>query len=427
MYAQGGQSADHWVGSWTTALIGRAPDGTQLAPVPPAAPPPATQTPAAPAPAPPPPVNFNNQTIRQIVHTSIGGERVRVVLSNVFAKEPLSVGAAHVALRDKDSAIVPASARALTFSGRSSATIPAGAVIVSDPVSLTVPALGDLAIDIYLPGNTAAGTAALTTHTGALQTNYVSQTGNHTGAVNMPVMTTTQSWFYLGRVEVTAPEQTGAVVAIGDSITDGSRSTPDTNNRWPDHLARRLASQNIKMGVLNVGIGGNRLLSDGVGVNALARFDRDVLAQTGVTHVVVLEGINDLGLASRAQLQPPSAADLIAAHRQLIERAHARGLKIYVGTLTPFEGTTIPGYWSKEGDTSRQAVNEWIRTSKAYDAVIDFDRTARNPTQPTWFLSQYDSGDHLHPGDLGYKAMAEAVPLELLGTRKPLRSAALAH
>jgi lysophospholipase L1-like esterase len=182
------------------------------------------------------------------------------------------------------------------------------------------------------------------------------------------------------------------------------------------------------MGVLNVGIGGNRLLSDGVGVNALARFDRDVLVESGVTHVVVLEGINDLGLASRSLAPLPAAADLIAAHRQLVERAHARGLKIYVGTLTPYEGTTIAGYWSQEGEATRQAVNQWIRTSKAYDAVIDFEAATRNPGQPTWFLPQADSGDHLHPGDLGYKTMADAVPLELfrVGQRPTVRTATVA-
>jgi lysophospholipase L1-like esterase len=268
-------------------------------------------------------------------------------------------------------------------------------------------------VDVYLPGNTLEGTSPLTTHGGAFQTNYVSPAGNHAGTPNMPVMTTTRSWFFLARVEITAPEQTGAVVTLGDSITEGFNSTPDTNNRWPDHLARRFAAQKLRMGVLNVGIGGNRLLTDGVGVNALARFDRDVLAESGVTHVVVLEGINDLGLASRSQAPLPTAADVIAAHTQLIERAHARGLKIYGGTLTPYEGTTIAGYWSQEGEATRQAVNQWIRTSKAYDAVIDFEAATRNPTQPTWFLSQVDSGDHLHPGDLGYKAMAEAVRLEL--------------
>jgi lysophospholipase L1-like esterase len=264
-------------------------------------------------------------------------------------------------------------------------------------------------------------------HAGALQTNYVSASGNHAGEANMPAATTTESWFYLARVEVTAPEPTGAVVTIGDSITDGSRSTPDTNNRWPDHLARRLAGQNIKLGVLNLGIGGNRLLTDGVGTNALARFDREVLAQTGATHVVVMEGINDVGLASRSQVPAPGADDLIAAHRQLIDRAHARGLKIYAGTLTPFEGTTIAGYWTREGDVTRQAVNQWIRTSKTYDAVIDFEAVTRDPARPTWFLSRLDSGDHLHPGDAGYKAMADAVPLKLFGARAAVRTTAAAR
>ena len=305
-FAQAGQSSEHWVGTWATALVGRAPDGTALTPVPPAPATPAAQPPAAAAQAPQAPPNFTNQTLRQIVHTSIGGERVRVVLSNTFGTAPLAVGAAHIALRDKGGSIVPASDRSLTFSGRSSATIPAGALLVSDSVTLTVPALADLVVDTYLPGNTATGTSPLTMHAGALQTNYVSASGNHAGEANMPAATTTQSWFYLARVEVTAPEQTGAVVTIGDSITDGSRSTPDTNNRWPDHLAKRLVGQNIKLGVLNVGIGGNRLLTDGVGTNALARFDREVLAQTGATHVVVLEGINDVGLASRSQLPAPA-------------------------------------------------------------------------------------------------------------------------
>jgi lysophospholipase L1-like esterase len=339
------------------------------------------------------------------------------------------VGAAHVALRDKDAAIVPGSDRTLTFSGRESTILPAGAVLISDPVRLTVPALGDLAVDVYLPGNTAEGTSPLTMHGGALQTTYVSPTGNHVGTVNIPVTTTARSWFFLARVEVTAPEQTGAVVTLGDSITEGFASTPDTNNRWPDHLARRFAAQKVKLGVLNVGIGGNRLLNDGIGVNALARFDRDVLVQSGVTHVIVLEGINDLGLTSRSGLPLPTAADLIAAHRQLTDRAHTHGLKIYAGTLTPYEGTTIPGYWSKEGEATRQAVNQWIRTSKAYDAVIDFEAATRNPAQPTWFLTQADSGDHLHPGDLGYKTMADAVRLELfrVGQRATARSAAVAQ
>ena len=237
--------------------------------------------------------------------------------------------------------------------------------------------------------------------------------------------TTTLSWFFLSRVEVAAPEDVGAVVLLGDSITDGSQSTDDTNNRWPDHLARRFAAENIAMGVLNLGIGGNRLLTDGLGVSALARFDRDVLAQSGVTHVIVLEGLNDIGLARNEfgiprHEPPPTAADLIAAHQQLVERAQAYGLTIYGATLTPFEGTEIPSYWSPEGDATRRAVNEWIRTSEAYDAVIDFEAVVRDPATPTKVLAEYDSGDHLHPGDGGYEAMANAVDLALLQTTVPV-------
>src|SRR5262249_22505410 len=244
--------------------------------------------------------------------------------------------------------------------------------------------------------------------TGALQTGFVSTSGDHVGEADFPVMTTTQSWFFLARVEVMAPESVGAVVAFGDSITDGTRSTPDSNNRWPDHFARRLAAQNIRMAVLNEGIAGNRVLGDGAGVSALARFDRDVLAQTGATNVVVLESINDIGLARTNPT--PTVADLIAGHQQLIERARARGLKIYGATLTPFEGAA---YWTTEGEAKRQAVNEWIRTSKAYDGVIDFDAAVHDPGAPTKLLPQYNPGDNLHMNDAGYEAMANAVDLAL--------------
>jgi lysophospholipase L1-like esterase len=217
------------------------------------------------------------------------------------------------------------------------------------------------------------------------------------------------AWFLLARVEVTAPAGTAAVVTIGDSITDGARSTADTNSRWPDQLARRLAARKgAGAAVLNAGISGNRVLGDGAGVSALARFDRDVLMQTGVTHVVVLEGINDIGIARNNP--SPSAEDLIAGHKQLIARAHARGLKIYGATLTPFEGAP---YYTAEGEAKRQALNTWIRSSGAYDGVIDFDMITRDPAAPTRFLPAYDSGDHLHPGDAGYKAMGDAVDLAL--------------
>ena len=282
-------------------------------------------------------------------------------------------------------------------------------MLVSDPVDVTLPSLAELVVDVYLPGDTAASTSPLTTHSAALQTNYVSAAGNHAGAVDLPVATTTTAWFFLARVEVSTPEPSAAAVLLGDSITDGARSTVDANSRWPDHLAKRLAAQprTVKMGVLNAGIGGNRLLTDGAGTSALARFDRDVLVQTGVTHVIVMEGINDIG-----RLEPHvTTDDLIAAHKQFIQRARARGLKIYGATLTPFAGTTIPKYFSESGEAMRQALNQWIRTGGAYDGVVDFDALLRDPQDPSKMLAKYDSGDHLHPNDAGYQAMAEAVDL----------------
>ena len=339
---------EHWVGTWGTAVVPRPQPAPGAAPGRGAA-----------------PLNFNNQTLRQIVHVSLGGSRVRVVLSNAFGTSPLAVGGASVALRQKDSAAVAGSIRPLTFSGSPATMVPAGATVISDPVSLTVPALADVVIDVFLPGNTAASTSPLTTHNGALQTNYLSNPGNHAGATEFPVSATTQSWFFLSAVEVTASAQVGAVVAFGDSITDGTLSTPDTNNRWPDHLARRLMAtgQRGQPGVLNEGIAGNRVLTDVVGPSALARFDRDVLAQSGVTHIVLLEGINDLGLAGDGQ-PLPSAAEVVGGHRQIVERAHTHGIKVVAGTFLPFEGTNLgaiaPGYYSAEKDARRREINELI-------------------------------------------------------------------
>jgi lysophospholipase L1-like esterase len=389
--AQGGPNSEHWVGTWATAVVARAP------------------VPPGPGGGPPAPaVNFNSQTLRQIVHTTIGGSRVRVTFSNAFGTAPLAIGGARIALRDKEAAIVRGSDRPLTFAGKTPTTIAAGAVAVSDAVELTVPPFADLAVDLYLPQDVQASVSTLTTHNGAFQTSYVSTTGDYTGAADLPVATTTQAWFFLARVEVMAPQQVGAVVAFGDSITDGTRSTPNTNSRWPDQFARRLMAQNVRMGVLNEGIAGNRVLTDGAGVSALARFDRDVLVQTGVTHVVVLESINDIGLGR--DNRSPTVEDLIAAHRQLVERAHARGLKIFGATLTPFEGAA---YWTKEGEAKRQALNDWIRTANAYDGVIDFDAAVRDPQNPTKILPQYNPGDNLHMNDAGYQAMANTIDLAL--------------
>jgi lysophospholipase L1-like esterase len=432
--AQNGSAFERWVGTWATAEVGRPQNPTPAAP---AARPfmPNTRCPAPPAPAvstapaqtfaPPPFIQFTNQTLRQIVHVSIGGSKARVVLSNAYGTAPMTVGAAHIALRDARGAIQTASGRPLTFSGQPTITIPVNAVVYSDPVNLTIAPMTDLAIDLYLPGSTNTP-ATITMHGGALQTSYISETGNHAGKATMPQAGTTQSWFLLSRVDIVAPDAAGAIVAFGDSITDGSRSTPDTNNRWPDHLARRLQSQGIRMGVLNAGIGGNRVVSEaqvppgtdvravGAGINALARFEHHVLSVPGATHVIVLEGINDIG---NARDNPtPSAADLIAAHKQLIEQAHTRGLRIIGATLTPFWGAA---YYSDAAEAKRQAVNEWIRTGKSYDGVIDFDKATRDPADPKKLLEKYDSCDYLHPSDAGYKAMADAIDLSLFKNSPP--------
>ena len=353
-------------------------------------------------------MTLNNQTIRQIVHVSTGGSRVRVVLSNAFGTSPVEVGAAHVALRATESTVQPQSVKPLTVNGSATFSILPGAVTLTDPVDLTVPVAADLAIDLYFPGEIGVGPSPLTVHNGALQTNYVLTTGNNSGVVAPAVVARPAQWILLSRVEVVAPREAGTIVVFGDSITDGTRSTPDMNLRWPDVLARRLAAQKKAFGISNQGIAGNRLLGDGAGVSALARFDRDVLLQTGATHVVVLEGINDIGVARNNP--SPSAQDLIAAHKQMIARAHAQGLKIIGATLTPFEGAA---YFTPEGEAKRQALNEFIRNGGMYDGVIDFDRITRDPAAPTKFNSLYDSGDHLHPSDAGYKAMGEAIDLDL--------------
>jgi lysophospholipase L1-like esterase len=332
------------------------------------------------------------------------------VLSNSFGTSPLAVGAAHVGLHGTGSAIVPGTDRALTFAGQPSTTIPAGAVMVSDPITLTVPNMADLAIDLFIPGDTA--NMAVTMHAGAFETNYIAA-GNHAGDAELPDAEKMTSWYFLSRVEVTAPERTPVIVALGDSITDGTASTVDGNKRWPDVLARRLMApkSSRKIAIIDEGIAGNRVLAHvpgNAGINILARFDQDVLAQPGARWVVVLEAINDIGLAR--QNPSPSATDLIAGHHQLIERAHEHGLKIYGATLTPFEGAA---YFTPDGEAKRAAINLWIRTGKEYDGVIDFDAAVRDPQNPTTFLPQYDSRDHLHPNDAGYEAMANAIDLAL--------------
>ncbi|NNG22194.1 SGNH/GDSL hydrolase family protein [Telluria aromaticivorans] len=370
------------------------------------------------APAGPPPEaslqTFTDQTVRLVVHTSIGGNRVRIRVSNEMGSVPLTVGAARIGLRAGGSDVAAGTDRALTFGGRSAVTIPPGAPVLSDPVELNVPPLSDLAISLYLPGTV----QATTLHALALQTGYVSLPGNFTAAATLPVQRTITIWPFLTAVEVDAAGL--AIVALGDSITDGTRSTPDTNNRWPDWLARRLQTErdsilgiSVRLGVVNRGISGNRLLGNSpnalAGRSALERFDRDVLSTAGVRLLVVLVGINDIGNSSATN--PVTAEDLIAGYRQLIARAHAKGIGIVGATLTPFEGA---GYYSPEKEVVRQAVNSWIRNHDEFDAVLDFDRATRDPSHPSRLLPAYDSGDHLHPNDLGYQAMGNAVPLTLL-------------
>jgi lysophospholipase L1-like esterase len=356
---------------------------------------------------------FENQTLRMIVHTSVGGRRVRVRLSNAYGAGALKIGAAHIALTSQASAIQPGSDHVLTFSGAPAIAIPPGALALSDPVDLSVPDLSDLSVSVYVPENTGLATWHATGH----HATYISGPGDFTGVADMASASTKPSWYWLCGVDVLAAANIQTVVAFGDSITDGARAKPDSNSDWPSELARRLvARKGPKLAVINEGISGNRILHDGVGRNALARFDADVLAQEGVRYVIVLESINDIGFSAaripgiEAASQGVTAEEIIRGLRQLVERAHEHGILIFGGTLTPFEGAL---YATPDGEAKRQAVNAWIRTGGAFDGVIDFEAAVRDPSRPTKILVADDSGDHLHPGDAGYKAMGDAVALSL--------------
>lgn len=387
---------NHWIATWAASPAPQLPDAEQMR--------------AA-------KLEFENQTLREVVHVSLGGGEVRVRLSNAYGNQPVELAAVHIALAGQKSQVTAGSDRALTFSGRTSVMIPANALVLSDPVKLDVPAESNVAISIFIPK--AASGAGI--HYAAQQTSYIAS-GDVTGAAALPDdAATITSWVYLTGVDVLAPESVSTIVAFGDSITDGSHSTVDANHRWPNILAARLLAQRRRkqLAVVDSGIGGNRILHDGhsnvrFGVNALARFERDVLAQPGAKYVIVLEGINDLGHAGQSApaSETVSAEDLIVGLKQMIARAHERGLKIFGATLTPFEGAAN-GYFTPEKEVKRKAVNEWIRTGKGFDGFVDFDKAARDPAHPDRFLASYDSGDHLHPGDAGYKAMGEAIDLSL--------------
>lgn len=343
--------------------------------------------------------SFQDHTVRQIVHTSIGGDSARVRFSNEFGSGPLVIGSAYLANRTGGGTVTDS--RPVTFGGATSATVPAGQTAVSDEVAFPVPADGDVAVTVHLP-TTAGGT----THGIAVQDTYVAS-GDQAAAGTLSGARTESSWYFLSGLDVRNPDAAGAVVAFGASITDGFGSRFNGNQRWPDLLADRLRAAGHTVGVLNAGISGNRLTADDRGESALNRFERDVLSRPGARWVIISDdAINDLGAAD-----PPSAAELIGALRTLVERAHGAGLRVICSTLTPYEGA---GYWTARGESARGEINEFLRGSgSGCDAVLDADRATHDPSVPTRFRPAYDSGDHLHPGAAGFQAIADAVPLDV--------------
>ncbi len=391
-----------WVGSWGAS------------PLPPS---PATQRfPATPG--------FANQTIRQIVRLSAGGDRVRLRLTNEYGAQPLRIGAARVGVADGTGALVKGSEHVVTFAGKGSATIPAGAPLVSDAVDLRVADLASLSVSLYFPDDT----GQCTCHQVGLQEAYVSAAGDFTTGVFAPAQTL-QARAFLSGVEVQSA-RAKAVVVLGDSISDGVGSTAGTNRRWPDLLAERLNARGggTHWGVVNHGISGNRVLADGAGPSALARLDRDVLSVPGAAYVIVFEGVNDLGRALGPPLPGVGAAPaangrpaplvdpvfgsdlLIDGYRQVIARAHEHGLRIYGATIAPYEGA---GYWSADGDKVRMAVNDWMRKSGEFDGVLDFDAVLRDPAKPAQIKDGMHAGDHLHGSDAGYRKVADSIDLKL--------------
>jgi len=347
---------------------------------------------------------LDNQTVRNVVHVHAGGDRVRVHLSNAFGDRPVTLGRVRVGIRATGAKVVAGSNRSVTFAGKTSVTLAVGAEVRSDPVYLTVVPGQDLAISVYLP----KPTGPATWHRFARQDSYVSTAGNHTSEAGAAAYTTTMThWFFVDAVSVRSSTARGTIAALGDSITDGAASTDNANHRWPDFLAERLIAQpgGPTYSVVDESISGNSVLGDSAssGLSALHRLDRDVLSRQALWYVILLEGINDVK-AGR------SASKLIAAYQEIISRVHAKGVKIYGGTLTPFKG--FRGY-SAATEQQRQQVNTWIRTSGAFDAVIDFDQLVRDVADPQLLRASYDSGDHLHLNDAGYRAMGYTVRLSL--------------
>ena len=389
------RSNEHWVTTWATAQ-GLAPTRLPFGRGELVQPPPAVRVPAT----------LKDQTVRMIARASLGGGRIRVSLANALEKPTLTVGAAHVALRASGAAIVPASDRALTFGGRPSTVVPPGTIVLSDPVDLPVPALADLAVSVYLP----EGTGLPTVHPDGMHTAYITS-GNATGSATVKADATTTAYLWLASVDVLAPADAGAVVAFGDSITDGVGATLDSDRAWPSLLAARLVARSPAgaRSVVNAGLSGNRLLRPGFGVSALARFDRDVLGHAGVRWMTVLLGINDItfpAVPGAAASEAVTSDDLIWGLQQIIERAHRQGIRVAGATILPVEGVNT---YTEAGERIRQDVNRWIRTSKMFDAVIDFDAAVRDPAHPGRLRADFDGGDHVHPNDAGNRAMVAAI------------------
>jgi lysophospholipase L1-like esterase len=353
---------------------------------------------------------FSGTTLREIVHISAGGAEIRVRFTNAYGLDPLTISDAHVALSAGNAAIQAGTDHAITFGGATSVNIPPGAELFSDPVALAVRPLSDLAISFFLPSQVMR---AETYHSFGDQDNFIAS-GDVPTAPDLPDATKISSWYFLDGVDVQAVEGSRAIVTFGDSITDGALSTHNANLRWPDLLAARLQGDpNLKnISVLNEGIGGNRVLNEGTGPSAISRIDRDVLSQSGVRYVIVLESINDIGHLSHfnAPSDDITAQQLEMGLKQIADAAHEHGIKAIGATLTPYGGA---GYSSDKGEQVREAVNDWIRNSGTFDGVVDFDKATQDPANPTHFNADYDSGDHLHPKDAGYKAMAGSIDLTL--------------
>jgi len=378
------QAAPQWVGTWATAPM-VADGGFNIR-------------------------SFGGTTLREIVHISAGGAQIRVRFTNAYGLDPLSISDAHVALSGGSATIQAGTDHAITFGGATSVNIPPGAELFSDPVALAVQPLSDLAISFYLPSQVMR---AETYHSFGDQDNFIAN-GDVPSAPDLPDATKIFSWYFLDGIDVQAVEGSRAIVTLGDSITDGALSTHNANLRWPDLLAARLqADPNLKkIGVLNEGIGGNRVLNETTGPSAISRIDRDVLSQSGVRYVVVLESINDIGRLSKfaTPYDDITAQQLEMGLKQIADAAHEHGIKAIGATLTPYGGA---GYSSDKGEQVREAVNDWIRNSGTFDGVVDFDKATQDPANPTHFNADYDSGDHLHPKDAGYKAMAGSIDLTL--------------